>query len=72
MAIPIKPFMRMTDLLAQDSRELASGGSRQLESELDALQEAQGWPWNASREQLDEWDDLYSRIDSATVTGPDR
>lgn len=64
MTIPNKAFMQITDLLAQDSRELISGDSRQLESELNALQEGYKWPWNASREQIDEWESLYSRIDA--------
>jgi hypothetical protein len=62
--IPPKTFMRMTDLLVEDNRNMREDGSRKAEEELDRLQDSYDWPRKASPEQLREWDDLYSRIDS--------
>ena len=47
--IPHKPFGRMLDLA---SRERFDNEAYQ---ELARLQDEYGWPWNASREQLEEW-----------------
>jgi len=61
--IPPKIFMRMTDLLVEDARQMKAG-RRDAEKELDALQDQFGWPQHASKEQRAEWNSLYGRIDS--------
>lgn len=61
--ISYKIFGRMLDLVIADHSDR---NSRAAERELDALQDAYGWPWKASKEQLREWNELHSRLDSDT------
>jgi hypothetical protein len=56
MVIPPKLYIRMTDM-AEDLALIAGCGAVDpgLDGALTAFQDAIGWPWRASQEQLDDW-----------------
>jgi len=60
--IPYKTFGRMLDLLIQ------SQSDRSAEIALDRIQDEVGWPWKASKDQVEEWNRTYSKIDPYVVS----
>ena len=51
VGIPYKLFMQM-----QDKQASAVSGGKEEDAELVRFQDEIGWPWKASKAQINEWD----------------
>ncbi len=63
--IPYKLWMRLTDLLTDHLAER----TKQTDDALFAMEQRVNWPWNASNEQVEEWNKICQRLRVAPTIG---
>jgi hypothetical protein len=68
MTVPRKTFGRLLDTVIRRHDIAETKGSQSvdfdvIDRELVNLEGSSNWPWNASHDQIEEWNSLHRRLD---------